>query len=72
MSDPDEERRQHERDSLAEFRRLKRHQHKRYPEPGDLTLSRTVSLPSNSHATSAEVVERDTDNTGNFARGTAS
>ena len=51
MSDPDEERRQRECDSLAEFRRLKHHQHKRYPEPGD---SRTASLPLNSHATSTE------------------
>ena len=71
MSDLDEERRQRDFDSLAEFRCLQHHQRKRYPEPGDLSLSNTVSLPSNSHATSAEVVECDTNNTGIFARGIA-
>ncbi len=69
MSDLDKERRQRDRDSLAEFRRLQHHQRTRYPEPGDLSLSNTASLSLNSHAASAEVVKCDTGNTGIFTRG---
>ncbi len=72
MSDPDEERRQRGHDSVAEYRRLQRHQRKRYPEQGDLSLSETVSLYSNSHAPSTETAGVDTDNIRIFAREDAS
>ena len=71
MSDPDEECRQRERNSLADLRRLQRHQRKRYPEPGESSSSDTVSLQSNSHVASVEPAEFDTGNIGTFARGTA-
>ncbi len=61
MSDPDEERRQRDRETVAKFRRIQRHHIKRHPEPGDLSLSDTASSSANSHVYSTRAARFELD-----------